>query len=391
MLNKDLIDYCTPRQREIVQAVIKEGTHRKAAKSLGVAKNTVDYHLKQVRRQAARKGLTESMDLRSAIPQDTHTLGKCTVHLKDGEIQQVWARAETDREEMASIAREMADHISSGIKPFSRFKPPRRDLLKTRMAAYVIADLHVGMYAWAEETGADYDCRIASELLIHSMRALLARTPDTETAIIAQLGDFLHMTDETNETPRGRNRLDVDTRWKRVVRIAEDLYIEVINEALQKHNKVDVYNIRGNHDMYTAYMLGRTLQRAYENNPRVTIHNDEVDYMFHRFGSSLIGLAHGHLAKPKELGDKMMEHCRDQVGSSRHCYWWSGHIHHETVERFGWYSHESFTTLAANDAHHAAKYTSNRTMDAIIIDEKYGIRDRSTVTVDEIEDAMQSS
>ncbi|MCC9603512.1 metallophosphoesterase family protein [Stieleria sp. JC731] len=388
----NLLDYCeTPKQTQVIRAMMSEGSQRKAAKLLGVGKNTIAHHIGRVRATAASKGLTERMDLRDAVPQQTHTLGKMTVQLGSDGIEKVWARAEPDREKLQLVARELADNITQGFKPLPTIAAPRRKAISDRLAAYVIADLHLGMYAWKAETGGDYDCEIARRILGGAMQLLMERTPDTESAIIAQLGDYLHMTDETNETPRGKNRLDVDTRWKRVVRIGEELYVSTIQAALKKHKHVTVYNVRGNHDMYVAYMLGRTLQRAFAKNNRVTIVNPECDYVYHRFGNNLIGMTHGHLAKPQDLGDKMMEHRRTDVGECSRCYWWTGHIHHETVKRFGWYSHESFTTIAANDAHAAERYTSNRTMDSIVIDPVYGIRDRTTVTVDEIESLSLAS
>ena len=88
------------------------------------------------------------------------------------------------------------------------------------MSCYLISDLHLGMYSWARETGADYDIRIASGLLISAMKRLMQKTPRAQHCVIAQLGDLMHMDDSSNQTRRSRNALDVDTRYERVSEVA---------------------------------------------------------------------------------------------------------------------------------------------------------------------------
>ena len=63
----------------------------------------------------------------------------------------------------------------------------------------------------------DYDTTIAKQDLIAASDRLIASSPASHEALILQLGDFFHMDSTTNATPASGNRLDVDTRFARVM------------------------------------------------------------------------------------------------------------------------------------------------------------------------------
>ncbi len=72
------------------------------------------------------------------------------------------------------------------------------------MTKYVLADLHMGMFAWAQESGTDWDLKIAENILLESMENLIASTPASHTAMILNLGDTFHANDSKGITPHGR-------------------------------------------------------------------------------------------------------------------------------------------------------------------------------------------
>jgi len=149
-----------------------------------------------------------------------------------------------------------------------------------------MGDPHIGMYAWAEETGEDFDCGIAERDLKSAMAYLVDKSPPSDIGVILNLGDFFHSDSGANTTTKG-TRVDVDTRYSRVLRIGIELMISAINMALEKHKKVIVCNNRGNHDAETSKVLSIVLMYAYKDNPRVTIWPPEKEFFCYEFGKCM--------------------------------------------------------------------------------------------------------
>ena len=80
------------------------------------------------------------------------------------------------------------------------------------MVAIPIGDPHIGMYAWSEEAGEDFDTDIARNDLLNASRSLFNASPDADRCLIANLGDFFHSDNQSNRTARSGAALDVDTR-----------------------------------------------------------------------------------------------------------------------------------------------------------------------------------
>lgn len=251
------------------------------------------------------------------------------------------------------------------------------------LSIYPIADQHNGLLAWGRETGEAYDLKIGIERLRSCMARLVAQSPSSKTAIILNLGDWQHNDDSSNETPAHHNKLDVDSRYRKILLAGVQLMRDCIELALQKHEHVIVVNIPGNHDPHAAVALDIAIMSAYENNPRLTVGEMTADFYFHRFGSTLIGSTHGHkVKKHQDMAMAMAVRCREDWGKTKYHYFYFGHIHHETMKEVGDVRVESFQTLAANDAHHAASgYTSGKSLTSITIDKDGGEIGRHRVNI----------
>ena len=81
------------------------------------------------------------------------------------------------------------------------------------MNCYVITDYHLGALSWGEETGADWDLKIAEDTLVAWFSRAIEQSPAAETALLAQISDFLHWDGFDPVTPAHRNLLDADTRF----------------------------------------------------------------------------------------------------------------------------------------------------------------------------------
>lgn len=340
-----------------------------AAKLLGVNEMTFRRHLER-----ATQGLPGT--LHENPPAGHAVTGVSTlVKTPDGGLQWIKTKAERNAEMVAAAFRQAIGELP----PVKVIKSPGAGL-KDRLTCYPMGDPHVGMYAWGEEAGDDFDLDIAERLMLEATAQLVASTPATDHALIVNLGDFFHADTLDAVTRRSQNRLDVDTRWHKVLRVGIRIMRQIIETALTKHRHVRVVNEIGNHDEHTSQMLTLALDMLYENNPRVTFDVSPAKFHYHRFGSCLIGVTHGDTVKPEKLGEIMATDRRADWGETTHRYWFTGHVHHRRVFELPGCTVESFRTLAPRDAWHAASgYRSGRDMQAVILDRDLGEVERRVV------------
>lgn len=390
----ELLEYANEQQKEVLKAYAIAGSYRKAAEALGLNSHaTVIHHVKNVRKAAAMQGVSPTHGMKHGVPEPFHVKGVSTLYDSDGKVSAQWVKSAVAPEKMKAIAEAAANSFFLDRKSLPPIPDPWDDpnywADDSLCTIYPIADLHLGMYAWAKECGADYDCDIASRSVLSGFSKLIERGPDTEECIIAQLGDLLHMDDDSNATKRSGNVLDVDTRYHRVAEVGLRIYRQIIDAALKKHSRVHVVNVPGNHDDITAFWLGIAVQTAYENEPRISIDNSPGPFFYHRFGRNLFGFCHGHTAKPEALGEIMVSDVPELISKTDFRVWLTGHIHHTSVKEGRICNVESFRTIAARDSwHHGKGYRAGRELKAIVYHKDFGEDERLTVSLREIEDEL---
>jgi hypothetical protein len=112
------------------------------------------------------------------------------------------------------------------------------DTSKDIRVSFLLGDPHLGMLSWHLETGEDFDLKIAEAHMNTAIDLLVQRSPDAESCVVANLGDFFHANDDTAATPRGGNRLDVDSRFAHVTDIGYGMMRRIIDRARIKYPKV---------------------------------------------------------------------------------------------------------------------------------------------------------
>lgn len=347
--------------------------YESAAQELGISRSALYARVKQARgRGMEPDGVPVGHDLR----------GVSTMYDAEGNVKLRWVKTAVERERREELLlKAIADAMEERRGRSAKTPIPRRTE-KALLAVYPLGDPHIGMYAWAEEAGEDFDCEIAETQLCAAVDRLVDAAPSAETCLILNLGDFYHSDTQLNRTARSGNPLDVDTRWARVLEIGVRLMIRCIQRALSKHKKVIVRNNIGNHDEHTSQMLGLALKLYFENNSRVQVETSPSSFWYYRFGKVLIGSTHGDTAKPNDLGPIMATDRPDDWGKSEYRYWYVGHIHHRRVQDFHGCEVESFRTLAARDAWHSREgYRARRDMQAIIHHADFGEVGRHRVDV----------
>lgn len=384
-IDPKLMEWATLRQREVIETVLTEGNISRAAKKLNIARSSVQDAIKSLKRRAAIQGYTPE-DSAEFIQSPLVLKGKSTLYGPDGEVKMTWVKTKLNDELAAEAIQEWVAWLvqdAKGLAPvIAAPKYTNSDLL----AVYPMGDPHFGMYAWGKETGSPFDLDIAERQTKAAIDRLVASAPPAEHALLLELGDFFHADNNTARTPQSGAQLDVDTRWQRVMQVGLRTMIYCIKAALTKHKHLTVRIVKGNHDPHSSVALALALDAFFSNEKRVTIDLSPNVYWFYRFGKVLIGATHGDTSKPDALPGIMATDRPQDWGLTEFRFFYHGHIHHDSVKEFPGCMIESFRTLAAKDAWHAAKgYRSGRDMKVIIHHRDLGEIERHRVGIEQIE------
>lgn len=382
MIDKNLLQFATDSEREKLEAIIKYGDQEKAAEALGVTRNAVGKAYRRVKARAAKKNYSAEFGNERVLREGFTVKKTSQCRNRDGEIILDWVTSEPEKERQFELLKEAVTALSEPIKGLAEPTPSPTNTSAELMACYPIAEPHIGMYSWKEETGDDYDASIAKTLLVNSMKELVDSAPDCDEAFIPNLADFFHADNSDNKTAQSGNVLDVDSRWGRVFQIGVAAKREVINLALKKHKRVIVKSGLGNHDEHSIYCLMSMMKAYFENEPRVEIHLPHNPFAYHVFGKNLIGLHHGNGVKANDLPLIMATDMPEEWGNSIYRTFLMGHIHHRTVKEHPGCIVESFRSIAAKDSwHNGAGYRAGRAMEAIIFHKDGGEHGRRTVNI----------
>ncbi len=388
-MSDDLLRWSTRRETEILEAIeAAGGNHTAAAAALGINQSNVSRAYARVKARAAAAGYSPEHDMTHVVPDGFRVKGVSTYYNKEGKPTGQWVKSQVDRERTEQLVREAVAALTEDIRGTAPLTAPPIRQLDDLMAVYPFGDPHIGMYAWADEAGDDFDLEIAERLTLGAVDRLLSSAPAAGTAVLLLLGDVFHMNDRKNITPGHGHVLDVDSRYAKVLQVGIKTYRHAIQRALEKHRRVIVRCVEGNHDHDAVWALAFTLAAFFENEPRVEVDLSPSKFWYFQFGKVLIASTHGDTAKHEQLGPIMATDMPETWGATRHRYWYTGHVHHQVVKEFPGVVCESFRTLAARDAYAAGHgYRAGRDMLCIVHHREHGEVERHRCDLGMIEGA----
>jgi len=368
---KELLIVCsTELHQERLEACIKYGSQGKAAEALGVDRKRINETIALLKER-----------YKNYIPEGHVVTGVSTCKtLPNGDRQ--WLKTNLAQEKQKSNLKKALLDTFKKYKGASIVHPEPQHAEEDLMVFIPIGDAHIGMLAWHEEAGVDFDLSISEELMCNAMDRLIESAPNAHTCFIADMGDFLHRNDNKNATPASGNVLDVDGRAIKMMRVAVKILIHSIDLALQKFPKVILRNVCGNHSPEGEQMLALALQLYYHNNDRVTVETSPNKFYYYQWGQILIGLTHGDKVKHGELPMIMAADVPKMWGDTVFHYFYIGHVHHQSTKEYQGCSVESFNTLTPNDAwHHGSGYRARKNIKLLVMHKKYGEIERITKDV----------
>jgi len=376
----DLKEFCeTDRQRQLIAAYTRLNSLRKAAHELGITERNANHLLSRIKANAARRGYSPKHDYVHPVPETHQLRGASILYNKDGKPIQSWVKSELIRNSPEEILRAALEALRDDI-PKAKPVPAPRATLAHLHNLYPITDYHLGMLAWGEECGEDWDTAIAEETIIKWFAAAIEAAPAAESCTFAQMGDFLHWDGLEALTPASKHVLDADTRFQKVVRTAIRVMRRIVAMLLAKHKRVHVVVCDANHDPASGVWLREMLSAFYEADKRVSVDNSPDTYYAHRHGKTLLMFHHGHKRAVKDLDSVLVGKFREQYGATQYHYAHTGHLHHDRLVESNLMHIEQHETLAPKDAYASrAGYLSKRSAKCITYSSLYGEVSRITI------------
>lgn len=389
--------YCaTARETAILDGVIQEPRQEDAAKVLGLGLRTLKTYLAKLRDRKEKGDFRVYIDSESKVPNSFNVrkyhemktidpdTGKETLRVRNISYE---PKKEEQYKLLEEALKELAEDFSSTYTSIPLETTPTDKLL----TYYNLNDLHLGALMYKKETGdRDYDLDVAKRLLYGMMEYLVEVSPSTEECIIADLGDMTEMDDYKNATPHSGNQLDVDGRYSKVLMVAARAMVHLIEVTLRKHKTVRFINVEGNHDVTTALAVRIAVMMRFENEPRVIVDVEPMPIKYFKFGTTLLGFAHGDGLTMQRAGEVMAVDNESEFSNTRNRYFHFGHIHKDKVIDGAICKAESHRNIAPLN-HWAAHKGFRRqagTLKSIVYCPKFGERSRQTCNVEFVEDVL---
>lgn len=325
-------------------------------------------------------------------------------------LYQVRAVLGRNLEREAEIARRTLEQAAADLRaaganraPLARPIPDLSDgePVLLEIAAF---DPHIGMYAWEQEVGEDYDSSLAVRAYRSAVgRAIAVSDHYPVERILYVVGNDLAHVDFLGQTARGDARggattsgtmQDFDSRLPKMFSAIRRVVVEGIDRAAAVA-PVDVLIVPGNHDEQTMYRLGEVLSAWYRNDDAVNVYYDPSSSdkrywprrrQYYRYGENVLMLTHGveyHRTRRDPLPLIFATECPPDMWDAEHREIHTGHNH---ARRVGGYQPErdvsetraiitrSLPGLTASDSwHYNSGYKHARAAAALVFRHSGGL------------------
>jgi hypothetical protein len=306
--------------------------------------------------------------------------GRSTLRNRDGEVVAEWTKESLDQKR-AEEARQAAFDAMAGELPRAAPVAPPRAVNDDLCNLFTFTDYHLGMLAWREEGGADWDLKIAERTLLQSFSAMVRQSPRAHTAILNIQGDFLHIDGLLPVTPGHGHVLDADSRYSKMIQVAIRAVRSLIALALEHHEELHLIICEGNHDESGSIWLRHMFAALYELEPRVTVNAAELPFYVFGWGETFLGFHHGHKVKNEQLPLLFAAQFRAMWGQTTKAYIHCGHRHHCDEKEYNGATVVQHPTLAARDAYAArGGWIAERAAQSITYSKRFGQVGRVFVT-----------
>lgn len=240
---------------------------------------------------------------------------------------------------MAECISDAINELAARIQKHSPNTPKLKYAKKVKdphMLEVSVFDAHFGKLCWGEETGTNYDLKIAEQVYKQAVQDLNAKTQSFNVdKILFPIGsDFFHVNNPNNTTAKGTPQ-DADERLKKIFQVGHMAIVHCLDE-LSARAPVHVTWVPGNHDPDVSWYLAKTIEAWYRNNPNITVDATPTARKYIKYGMCLLGITHGNEEKHADLPTLMAQEAAQDWAATDggHREWHVGHLHKRKETRF---------------------------------------------------------
>jgi DNA-binding CsgD family transcriptional regulator len=375
------LEFCkSEREKQTFKLLLEGKTQNQVASKIDVHPRTIRKIKKRVMDRAATKGYSPEHDIRHKIPDNLILKGTSTLYKTDenGNTTKAleWIKTNADAQHMVEVMQGVLDALREDIpsNPLDSVKKAQSfndDLLNL----HVVADYHLGMFAWNELSGEDGDWTTerAERFIVEWFKQSIQQSPDAKVGLLLNLGDFFTSDSTDPVTPTSKHLLDVDVKFQQMIRIGTKVIRQIIEMMREKYEVVYLYNVAGNHDFSSTMWLKEFFYQFYENCEDVIVDRSGDIYHAHEHGNVSLFFHHGHKKNVSNVADVFVSKFRDLYGRTKHSYAHLGHFHHQHTKESNLCLVEQHRTMIPTDAYASnGGYLSGRSAYVITYHKEYG-------------------
>lgn len=367
--------------KEVLEELGKYKDCEEAGKALGIPGSTLRRWRQRARKILEEKGydIPETHDVKGySTLYKVHEDGSKTVAME-------WVKTNKTVDEVQEKLQAIGEAVNESVKPLKPV-PVKKHNKDDICACYVLSDMHLGMFAHAEEGGDEWNLEIAEQKMSRWIDKAVSLSPPSSQALFIQLGDFFHQDSIKPVTPYSGHVLDSNERFQRIVKAGVRGLRRAITRMLAKHDNVHVIIADGNHDPTSALWLRTMFSTLYSDEPRVTIDTSETPYYCFEWGDTSIFAHHGDKRNINDVSKTFAGLYRDVFGRTKYSYGHLGHYHSSKKRAMGddgLMDIEIHPTIAAKDNYASYNgYNSMRRAKTIMYCKHEGKKETRTINAD---------
>ena len=231
---------------------------------------------------------------------------------------------------------DIKDELISEMKKYSPKYPilKRRQIVDGHLLIIDPADVHIGKLALVEETGSEYNIKIAKQRCIDGVNGIIQKAQGfpIDKIIFVMGNDVLHIDNPFRKTTAGTQQ-DTDGMWWQAFKEAKDMYVSIL-EHLITIADVQVVFCPSNHDYMSGFMLADSLMSWFHKSKNITFNVDIIHRKYVRYGTNMLAFDHGDGAKERDTKDLMADEEPKMWALTKFRYAYKHHIHHKKKTHF---------------------------------------------------------
>ena len=165
----DLLDQTT-KQYKICEMAVQGLTNAQIAEHLGMTKSYVRSAKTKAKKYAAKRGYSPEYDMNHPTADGFVVKGVSTLYGDEGQIKQQWVKTDLDKQAYMESIKELVESYVEQLPIFETKPYIKTYKSEDLMAVYPLGDPHIGMKAYKEETGENWDLEDGTGSFLWNLR-----------------------------------------------------------------------------------------------------------------------------------------------------------------------------------------------------------------------------